>query len=71
MNNNMCLFCNKIIPEGRQICPTCEKYVILKTVTPENELCRKCKKKCKGDDCKSLKEYIKKLIKNFHKKQQK
>lgn len=25
MNNNRCLFCNKIIPEGRQICPSCEK----------------------------------------------
>lgn len=25
MNNNKCLFCGEIIPEGRQICPTCEK----------------------------------------------
>ena len=22
--NNTCLSCSKIIPEGRQICPTCE-----------------------------------------------
>ena len=75
MNNNRCLFCNRIIPEGRQVCPTCEKGITLTSVTPENEVCRECKKKCKGDDCKSLKGYIKKLKSkartNFHKKQHK
>lgn len=25
MNDNRCLYCNNIIPEGRQVCPTCEK----------------------------------------------
>lgn len=25
MNDNKCLFCGDIIPEGRQICPICEK----------------------------------------------
>lgn len=24
-NNNRCIFCNEIIPEGRQICPKCEE----------------------------------------------
>ena len=76
MNNNRCLYCNKIIPEGRQVCPNCEKADIdVRSVTPENELCRDCNKKCKGDDCKSLKEYIRnlknKVVSNFHKKQQK
>lgn len=73
MNNNRCVFCNKIIPEGRQVCPSCERQDIdLKSVTPENKLCRDCKKKCKGDDCNSLKEYIKRLKNRakFHKKQQ-
>lgn len=67
MNNNRCLFCNKIIPEGRQICPTCEKEQTLKSVTPENELCRNCKIKCKGDRCKSLKAYIQGLKASFTK----
>ena len=74
MNNNRCLYCNQIIPEGAQVCPTCEKYIALKSVTPENEVCRDCKKKCKGDKCKILKAYIKRLKEkataNFHKKQQ-
>ena len=25
MNDNRCIYCGEIIPEGRQICPTCEK----------------------------------------------
>ena len=24
MNNNRCLYCNEIIPEGIMICPSCE-----------------------------------------------
>lgn len=29
---NRCICCGDIIPEGRQICPTCErKYIIYKT----------------------------------------
>ncbi len=24
MNNNRCIMCNDIIPEGRQVCATCE-----------------------------------------------
>lgn len=24
MNNNRCLYCNEITPEGRQVCPLCE-----------------------------------------------
>ncbi len=24
-NENRCLYCNEIIPEGRQVCPKCEK----------------------------------------------
>jgi len=25
MNDNRCVYCGEIIPEGRQVCPTCEK----------------------------------------------
>lgn len=25
MNDNRCIFCGEIIPEGRQVCPICEK----------------------------------------------
>ncbi len=25
MNNNRCLMCNDIIPEGTQVCPVCEQ----------------------------------------------
>ena len=24
MNNNRCLYCNEIIPEGKLVCPICE-----------------------------------------------
>lgn len=67
MNNNRCLFCNKIIPEGRQICPKCEKIPPqdrnikrMFDVTPENDFCLKCKKnKCNGE-CKEFKAYMRK-----------
>ena len=26
-NADRCVFCGEIIPEGRQVCPTCEKKV--------------------------------------------
>lgn len=25
MSDNRCVFCGEIIPEGRQVCPSCEK----------------------------------------------
>ena len=25
MNENRCIFCGEIIPEGRQVCPICEQ----------------------------------------------
>ena len=25
MNENRCVYCGEIIPEGRQVCPSCEK----------------------------------------------
>ena len=28
MDNNRCLYCNEIIPEGRMTCPLCEKAQI-------------------------------------------
>lgn len=28
MNNNRCLYCNEIIPEGRMVCPSCERKQI-------------------------------------------
>lgn len=27
-NNNRCLYCNDIIPEGKQICPSCEQNLV-------------------------------------------
>lgn len=34
--DNRCLYCNEIIPEGRLICPDCEKYYSNKIVcSPE------------------------------------
>jgi hypothetical protein len=65
MNNNRCLYCNKIIPKGRQICPTCEseqaqflkEIKSIRNVTPENAFCFDCKRKCRGE-CKEYKEYV-------------
>ena len=31
MNDNRCIFCGEIIPEGRQVCPTCEKKLTKNT----------------------------------------
>ena len=28
MNNNRCVYCNEIIPEGRMVCPSCERKQI-------------------------------------------
>lgn len=27
MNNNRCIVCDEIIPEGRQVCPNCERKI--------------------------------------------
>ena len=32
--DNRCIYCNEIIPEGRQVCPTCER---LQTETTKAE----------------------------------
>jgi hypothetical protein len=42
MNNNRCLYCNEIIPEGRMVCPTCEHTqikigMILQSLKPTKE----------------------------------
>ena len=66
MNNNRCIFCNKIIPEGLQICSVCEKeqsqfikeIKSVRNITPENEFCATCKKKKCNGECKDFKEYI-------------
>ena len=34
MNDNKCVMCGDIIPEGRQVCPMCEDTVIKNEVTP-------------------------------------
>ena len=31
MNNNRCIWCQEIIPEGRDYCPTCEVGEVLPT----------------------------------------
>lgn len=33
MNDNKCVMCGDIIPEGRQVCPKCENTVIKNEVT--------------------------------------
>jgi hypothetical protein len=44
MNNNRCLYCNEIIPEGRMVCPLCERMqmkmgIILQSLNlPEEEV---------------------------------
>lgn len=62
MNNNRCVICNRIIPEGRQLCPTCERYggeiTSVFSVTPENKFCFECKKKKCNGECKEFKEYM-------------
>ena len=32
MNNNRCMCCNEIIPEGRQVCNNCKTYTNNETV---------------------------------------
>lgn len=71
MNNNRCLFCNKIIPEGAQVCPSCERKATqgniervsreiksVYSVTPENKFCFECKKKKCTGECREYKEYL-------------
>lgn len=72
-NDNRCVCCGVIIPEGRQVCPTCENKSIEED---EKDFCLNCgKKECKGE-CAELKAHISKLkeirkvLKNLHKKQQ-
>ena len=78
MNNNRCLYCNRIIPEGRHICPKCEKKLSqdgisrsitsVYGVTPENKFCLACKmKECDGE-CERFKKYTQR--RKLHKKQQ-
>lgn len=69
MNNNRCLICNRVIPEGRQVCPICERKATqaneigreitsVFSVTPENAFCLNCKKKKCNGECQEFKDYI-------------
>lgn len=69
MNNNRCVSCGAIIPEGRLVCPTCERkakqgdkisrvITSVYSVTPENEFCLACKKKKCVGECKEFKEHM-------------
>ena len=62
MNNNVCIFCGVILPEGRQVCYKCENMTFgAYSVTPENRFCVNCKKeKCNGE-CAEFLEFQKKL----------
>ena len=35
MDNNYCVICGQIIPEGRMVCHTCEKRIMQKNREPE------------------------------------
>ena len=68
MNNNRCVICGAIIPEGRQVCPLCERkaskrktereVISVYSVTPENKFCFECKKKKCNGECREYKEYL-------------
>ena len=40
MNEDRCVMCGEIIPEGQQVCPSCEDKVIPKTDTQCDRLLR-------------------------------
>ena len=41
MYENRCLYCNAIIPEGRQLCPKCEEERAVELIKTKNEFLRK------------------------------
>ena len=45
MNNNRCISCGAVIPEGRQVCPNCESDAIKKQEEIERaeaQICQGC-----------------------------
>ena len=44
MYENRCLYCNAIIPEGRQLCPKCEEERAVELIKTKNENCLSPKK---------------------------
>ena len=35
MNDNFCILCGEMIPEGKQVCPSCENKVLHKAMHPK------------------------------------
>lgn len=35
MSDNFCILCGEMIPEGRQVCPSCENKVLHKAIHPK------------------------------------
>lgn len=68
-NEERCIICNKIIPEGRQVCPNCESNAI---EVEEAQICLKCPyKKCKdgwGIGCDHYKERMKAIREKYRKR---
>lgn len=55
MNNNRCIICNEIIPEGRMTCPSCEQVemkmgLILQSLSATDEEVNKAYDFMEGKD---------------------
>ena len=72
MNDNKCLFCGEIIPEGRQLCPTCEtrekgQTVTVKTIIKMTEQQKQAVEDARRETEKDVKEKTVKLIEKVKK----
>lgn len=38
MTEDRCVFCGEVVPEGRQVCPVCERPVVVKKITNRDRL---------------------------------
>jgi len=51
MFENRCVICNTIIPEGRWVCPTCERKAMYECDPDKNTECRKTNCYINGGEC--------------------
>lgn len=57
MNNNRCVVCGCIVPEGRLVCPKCAANEKLEK--EKARICLTCdKKRCFGNDCTRYKQKL-------------
>lgn len=57
MNNNRCIACGSIVPEGRLVCPKCAEAEKLEK--EKAKICLTCdKKKCKAYNCERYKQKL-------------